>query len=166
MATVKCYYCNGQVEKHDAIKVNGLNYHPECAKLKIARTELNDYICKLFGLKRTGPVINKQISTLIDSGKYSYTGIKQALIYFYEVLKKPVKEQYKNTISIVEYVYDDAKNYYRDIERKQQEIADSVVKGISKQYSQQVNYEKKIIQKKAPKGKHFINIEDLIREGE
>lgn len=161
MATIKCHYCNEQVDRKEAIKYKNYNYHPHCYEQKKARDELSDYICRLFGLKRPGPVIYAQISQLIEENKdFSYCGIKQALIYYYEVLKNPVKDQYKNTIGIVRYVYDDAQEHYKNLDEKRINIAASFNK--SNKNKEDVEKKQIFIKKKPLKGKHFIDMNKLV----
>ena len=161
MATVKCHHCNEQVDRKEAIKYKNYNYHPHCYEQKKARDELSDYICRLFGLKRPGPVIYAQISQLMEENKdFSYCGIKQALIYYYEILKNPVKDQYKNTIGIVRYVYDDAQEYYKSLDEKRINIAATFSKNnINKKNTKE---EQIFIRKKPLKGKHFIDMNSLV----
>lgn len=84
------------------------------------KKDLNDYIMKLFGTDFVEPRIQKQIKKYVETNKYTYSGIRKALIYFYEVKRGDI-EKAKGGIGIVEYVYTDAYRYYKDIWEAQQE---------------------------------------------
>ena len=105
---VKCSYCGTGVLKADAQRHKNKNYHADCLEIQLSKEELTDYICRLFSLKAPGPRIYTQIKTFLDKyPHYTYKGIKQALVYFYEVQKKPI-DKANQGIGIVPSVYDSA----------------------------------------------------------
>lgn len=60
------------------------------------------------------PRVRKQINTYIEQYQYTYSGIRKALVYFYEI-KGNSTEKANGGIGIVPYVYKDAFNYYYSI---------------------------------------------------
>ena len=125
---VKCVFCNqifdANVEPY--IKVsNGRRYaHQACAaaaeKKEVQEKNnleiLEDYIKYLYHTDTLDPKISKQIQKLVNmpNSKYTYSGIQRALQYFYEVKKNPLPAD-TMTIGIVEWIYQDAYNYYYNL---------------------------------------------------
>lgn len=133
---VKCYICGKDFDR-DKISnhQNGRRYaHMECwARAEASksvdekqREELEEYILKLLNLPAITPKIRKQINTYHTEYKYTYTGIKKALIYHYEVKKGDIK-QANSGIGIVPYVYENARAYYYQIWQAQQKNEDKVI---------------------------------------
>ena len=130
---VKCVFCNqifdANVEPY--IKVsNGRRYaHQACAaaaeKKEVQEKNnleiLEDYIKYLYHTDTLDPKISKQIQKLVNmpNSKYTYSGIQRALQYFYEVKKNPLPAD-TMTIGIVEWIYQDAYNYYYNLWHAQQ----------------------------------------------
>lgn len=122
---VKCIYCQ-QIfdrDKYPFVQVSSRRYaHKECAEKEQSRLKqeeadkiaLETYIMELLGDDFVTPRVRKQINTYIEQYQYTYSGIKKALIYFYEV-KGNSKEKANGGIGIVPYVYKDAFNYYYSI---------------------------------------------------
>ena len=134
---VKCLYC-GQIFDRDKvpfIQVSKRRYaHKECSmsedekKLQENkdREELYDYIMKLFNISFVDPKIQKQIKKYIEENNYTYSGIKKALVYFFEIKGNSV-EKANGGIGIVPYVYTQAYNYYYSLWLAQQKNEDKVV---------------------------------------
>lgn len=72
--------------------------------------QLNEYIYSLFGENTNWALVKQQIKKYQEQG-YSLTGIKKALVYFYDV-KHNSKEKANGGIGIVPFIYQDAFNYY------------------------------------------------------
>lgn len=119
---VKCIYCNQSFDrdKYSFVQISPRRYaHAECAKQEQSRLKqeeadkfaLEEYIMKLLGEEYVSPRVRKQINTYVEQYQYTYSGIRKALIYFYEV-KGNSKEKANGGIGIVPYVYKDAFNYY------------------------------------------------------
>ena len=137
---VKCVFCNqifdANVEPY--IKVsNGRRYaHQACAaaaeKKEVQEKNnleiLEDYIKYLYHTDTLDPKISKQIQKLVNmpNSKYTYSGIQRALQYFYEVKKNPLPAD-TMTIGIVEWIYQDAYNYYYSLFLAQQAIQDKTL---------------------------------------
>ena len=57
------------------------------------------------------PRVRKQIKQYTEEYKYTYSGIRKALFYFYEI-KGNDKTKANGSIGIVPYVYKESYNYY------------------------------------------------------
>ena len=90
------------------------------------REELYDYIMKLFNISFVDPKIQKQIKKYIEENNYTYSGIKKALVYFFEIKGNSV-EKANGGIGIVSYVYTQAYNYYYSLWLAQQKNEDKIV---------------------------------------
>ena len=88
--------------------------------------ELYDYIMKLFNISFVDPKIQKQIKKYIEENNYTYSGIKKALVYFFEIKGNSV-EKANGGIGIVPYVYTQAYNYYYSLWLAQQKNEDKIV---------------------------------------
>lgn len=123
---VKCAFCGLGVEKINAERYKNKNFHKNCCKKQKEKDELCEYICRLFSLKAPGPRIYTQLKNFFNKYPYyTYIGIKEALVYFYEVQKKPVTKSNQG-IGIVPYIYDEAQEYFNNIKKKQEKIASEV----------------------------------------
>lgn len=78
------------------------------------RKDLYDYLDKLFKGTCDWARIGKTIKQFQKDYGYTYSGIKKALIYFYEVKGNSI-EKANGNISIVPYVYKQAFDYYYSI---------------------------------------------------
>ena len=130
MHIVKCYYCGKSFDrdKEEFVKVNSRRYaHKNCSEEKEQvqsqedkdKEELENYIMKLFNTNFVDPMIQKQIKQFIEEYNYTYSGIRKALIYFYEV-KRGSLEKANGRIGIVPYVYKQAYRYYYALWEAQQ----------------------------------------------
>ena len=136
MHIVKCPICEKDFDRDKVPNHQmGRRYaHIECWARKEAmktqderdRESLEEYIMDLFGLNVISPKIKRQIDSYHNEYNYTYTGIKKALIYQFEVKKGDIK-QANGGIGIVPYVYDQARNYYYQIWLAQQKNADKVI---------------------------------------
>ena len=84
---------------------------------KVDRPDSRTYI-------RSGKL--QEIKQYIEEYKYSYSGIRKALIYFYEV-KGNDKQKANGSIGIVPYIYKEAYNYYYSIWLANQNNKDKVI---------------------------------------
>lgn len=119
---VLCLYCHKEFDrdKFPFVQVGSRRYaHPECAEANEKqlsqeekdKKDLEQYILKLLEEEKISIKVRKQIETFKKDYNYSYTGMKKALVYFYEVKKNPI-EKANGGIGIIPYVYKDAFNYY------------------------------------------------------
>lgn len=136
MHIVKCYVCGKSFDR-DKIPNHqkGKRYaHMECWAREEAskstddrqREDLEAYILELLNLPAITPKIKRQIDSFHNEYKYTYTGIKKALIYHFEVKHGDIK-QANGGIGIVPYVYENARAYYYQIWQAQQKNADKVL---------------------------------------
>ena len=121
---VKCPICGKSFDRETtAYHQDGRRYlHIECwARQEASKTQddkdreaLEQYILELFKLNVLTPKIKRQIESFHGEYGYTYTGIKKALIYQFEVKKGDIK-QANGGIGIVPYVYEQAREYYYQI---------------------------------------------------
>ena len=72
------------------------------------------------------PRVRKQINQYIDEYGYTYSGIRKALIYFYEIKHNDISKA-NGGIGIVPYCYQQAKDYYYSLWLAQQKNEDKVI---------------------------------------
>lgn len=124
--SVKCHMCGEQVLVSERVADDqGFWYHPDCLDLQLKRTELLNYICMLFGLKKPGPVVFTQLKRFTQNLGYTYDGILKALKYHYEI-QHGDKEKANEAIGIVPYIYDESMNYWNFIKTKQKQIVNEI----------------------------------------
>ena len=119
---VKCKYC-GKIFDRDKIpfkQISAQRYaHYECAvaaenskkQEDIDKEELENYIKQLLNEDFISPRVRKQINSFIEQYNYTYSGMRKALIYFYEV-KGNDKSKANGGIGIIPYCYKQAYDYY------------------------------------------------------
>lgn len=147
--TVKCAHCGQAIIKEDVVKRKDKNYHTACVEEYEDKLALFDYCCNLWGLKAVGPVIARQAKNFRDKG-YTYKGMMFTLKYFYEI-KNNDKNRYKGheTIGIIPYVYEEAKEFYAQLTEQRKEIAEQLIE--QRQKTIEIRRIKKTPQKKKPK---------------
>ncbi len=126
---MKCPVCGKSFDKNSTpYHQEGRRYlHIECwARKEANKTQdekdkeaLEDYIKELFKLTVIPIKIEKQINSFHNEYNYTYTGIKKALVYHFEVKQGDIK-QANGGIGIVPYVYEQARQYYYQIWLAQQ----------------------------------------------
>ncbi len=126
---VTCPICNKKFDrdKVECVKEGRRYLHVECAQTteeRLSKEEknklaLNQYIMQLFGTEYVNPKIQAQIKDYVTNKGFTYNGILMSLKYFYEIKHGDIEKAH-GRISIVEYIYQDAKNYYYDIWQAQQ----------------------------------------------
>ena len=75
------------------------------------KEDLEKYIMELLEEDYISPRVRKQMNSYIETYNFTYSGMKKALVYFYEVNKND-KSKANGGIGIIPYVYRDAYNYY------------------------------------------------------
>lgn len=137
MHKVKCYYC-GQYFDRDKVpctQVTSNRYaHKDCSlsddekrkqELK-DKEELEQYIIKLLKIDYVDARIQLQIKQYINDYNFTYSGIRKALIYFYEIKGNSI-DKANGGIGIVPYVYKNAYNYYLALWQAQQRNDNKVI---------------------------------------
>ena len=72
------------------------------------------------------PKVRKQINQYITEYNYTYSGMRKALVYFYEVKHNdPAKAN--GGIGIIPYCYNQARDYYYSLWLAQQQNVDKVI---------------------------------------
>lgn len=134
---VTCVYCKQRFDrdKFPFIQVSARRYaHQECSltedqkksKEEQDKEDLEQYIMQLFKVDYIDARIRKQIKQYREEYNYTYSGIRKALIYFYEVKGNSI-EKANGGIGIVPYVYQHAYNYYLALWQAQQKNQDKVL---------------------------------------
>lgn len=119
---VTCVYCKQRFDRDKVpfVQVANRRYaHQECSeqenlrlfKEEADKIDLDTYIMGLFKLDYVTPRIRKQLNTYAEQYGYSYSGMKKALVYFYEIKGNSI-EKANGGVGIIPYVYQDARNYY------------------------------------------------------
>ena len=129
--TVKCAYCQQPMSKKDTDCImigNGKYVHASCQELeqnreKTDKEQLEEYIKTLFGTTYIDPRVRNQIKKFVDEYNYTYSGIRKALIYHYEI-KGGDKSKANGGIGIVPYVYQNAYEYHYNLWLAQQKNKD------------------------------------------
>ena len=128
---VTCAYCKKPMSKKDEDCVmigNGKYVHKACQALeekreKTDKEQLEDYIKDLFGTTYIDPRVRAQIKKYVEEFNYTYSGIRKALIYHYEI-KGGDKSKANGGIGIVPYVYQAAYEYHYSLWLAQQKNKD------------------------------------------
>ncbi len=117
MRAVKCPKCDKTLDRNTEpyVSHNGRHYHKLCYeqhdKQAQDRHELIDYICELYEIPVPNGYIFKQIKEFTDPPRnYTLKGIELTLRYFHDIKEEPVMKG--AGIGIVEYFYNEARNYY------------------------------------------------------
>ena len=92
--------------------------------------DLEEYIKKLLNVEYVNPRIKKQIENFKNEYNYSYTGMKKALVYFYEIRKNDISKA-NGGVGIIPYIYQEAYLYYYNLwlinqQNKDKNISDYV----------------------------------------
>ena len=119
---VVCAYCKKPMSKkdEDCVMIGNNKYvHKACQELeekreKTDKEQLEDYIKDLFQISYIDPRVKGQIKKYIDEYNYTYSGIRKALIYHYEI-KGGDKSKANGGIGIVPYVYQNAYEYHYNL---------------------------------------------------
>ena len=157
---VKCLYCEKKFDrdKMPYIQVGRRYAHQECSMTAEERKtqeeqdkqDLDNYIIQLLKIDYLDARIRKQIKTYIEENNYTYSGIKKALIYFYEVKGNSI-EKANGGIGIVPFIYKDAFNYYYALWQAQQQNKDKVI----------VDYQPKVIEVVIPRPQRKVKQRQL-----
>ena len=134
---VTCVYCKQKFDrdKFPFVQISQRRYaHQECSlteeqklnKEEQDKLDLENYILKLFKIDYIDARIRKQINQYREEYNYTYSGIRKALTYFYEVKGNSI-EKANGGIGIVPYIYQHAYNYYLALWQAQQKNQDKVL---------------------------------------
>ena len=134
---VTCVYCKQKFDRDRLpfIQVSARRYaHQECSltedekknKEEQDKIDLENYIMSLFKTDYIDAKIRKQIKQYKEEYNYTYSGIKKALVYFFEIKDNSI-EKANGGIGIVPYVYQQAYNYYLALWQAQQKNQDKII---------------------------------------
>lgn len=170
----KCVYCGQQFDRDKVpfVQVRSRRYaHESCAKgedpppivqngeviqqkqdpVLIEKENLNAYLYKVFKGDYDYMKTQKLINLYIEQGM-TYSGIRKALVYYFEILGNSVDrgDPASRSIGIIPYIYEEAKNYYYGVwsvneRNKKKNIQDYIPKDIQVTIS---NPQRKIRKKK------------------
>ena len=112
---IKCYYCGKTFDRDKLpyVQVSAKRYaHQECSlteeekrnKEEQDKCDLENYIMQLFKTDYVDARIHKQIKQYREEYNYTYSGIRKALVYFFEIKGNSI-EKANGGIGIVPYVY-------------------------------------------------------------
>lgn len=150
MGKVKCPICNEYFDKEkiENIKINNRYLHINCYNNtnEGQRIQLENYIKKLMKIEKISPLIKKQIDNFYQEKQYSYKSILFTLKYFYEIKKGDITKA--KGIGIVDYVYEEAKNFYKNIEEIKKKNQNILINNNSKIINIEINSPKQKIKKK------------------
>lgn len=162
---VKCPVCEEYFDRDEEefVTYSKRHYHKSCfdtyKKDADQYKDLIEYICTLRNETKPTTFVTKQIQRFrSDEFGYTVQGIKLALYYYTEILGKRLIQDKKVGIGIVEYIYDEAQQYFLDLQ--------DVVK-----HNRSVNnlkQEKRPVQYKARDNKYrdkkIIDLEDVFND--
>ena len=134
---VTCVYCKQKFDrdKFPFIQVSQRRYaHQECSlteeqkksQEELDKQELEEYIMALLKMDYIDARVRKQINEYREKYNYTYSGIRKALVYFYEIKGGSI-EKANGGIGIVPYVYQNAYNYYLALWQAKQKNQDKVL---------------------------------------
>ena len=128
---VQCIYCQSVLSKSDetCVQIGENRYAHEACRLleesreKSDKEKLEEYIQNLFNIDFVEPRMQKQITKYIDEYNYTYSGMKKALQYFYEIKGNDIEKAHRS-LGIIPYIYSDAYYYYYSLWEAQQKNLD------------------------------------------
>ena len=109
-----------QIGRRYAHQECSLNADEKKLKEEKDKQELDNYIIQLLKIDYIDARIRKQINKYIEEYQYTYSGIKKALVYFYEIKGNSI-EKANGGIGIVPYTYKQAFDYYYTLWQAQQQ---------------------------------------------
>lgn len=159
-----CFWCHqaiypNQTDVELVPQLTDRYMHKTCGLIHPAdeKEELMVFLIKLFGLKEDYilPKYMIQIQEYIKKYGFSYSGIKKTLIYWYEIKKQPVNEEFR--LSIVPRIYNEARRYYEALWNAQQA---NQVKNIKDFIPQDIEVNIKAPQRQLQKRKLFTFLDE------
>lgn len=130
----KCLYCNGTIDiaHEEWAMVRNRYAHKACYEKNYTEDEkfvpeIYRYLKEDVGISYDYRQCENQRKRFIEKIGYTNEGILNALKYFYGI-KKESPQKSGNRIGIVPYVYDEAKVYYEELEKRQKKIKEDIQK--------------------------------------
>jgi len=119
-----CKGCERKLKPEEKHIHNSKTYCNECYK-KILREsteykQLIDFICTNYKIDKPTGFILKQIKELKEKFNYTYGGMTYTLWYCKEIKRKELLVKYG--VSLIQYYYDEAANYYIQQEESKKQM--------------------------------------------
>lgn len=116
---LKCLYCGGTIDRDNDIdysKVSGNRYaHWSCIKRHDEVNDLLEYVKSILGNTMVMSKTTKQVDEYLKNGR-TCSGIRNALRYWYEIKGNDISKS-GGGIGIVDYIYDEANDYFEHKEK-------------------------------------------------
>lgn len=160
---VKCPVCSESFDRDVTpfTEKNGRYYHNQCLNQQQREADvykdLIAYICDLRNLKAPTSLMTTQIKKFKEELGFTYSGMKLALYYYHEVLRKPIINDIRVGVGIIEYVYEDARKFFTELHQVQTHNKELSISNEPVQYKAKFNKGKKINKKK-------VDLEELFNE--
>lgn len=90
------------------------------------KEDLKNYLKELLGDSYTPQKVNRQIKEFREQNNYTYTGMRQALKYFYEIQGNDISKA-QGGCGIIPYCYNAAYNYFFSIWQANQQNIDKEI---------------------------------------
>lgn len=125
--TVKCPGCGEEFPRDstECMHVKNRYWHAKCYRKKNEfeeyRQRIHDYCKEKYGSQYSQRRINQQINEMIQDGKDT-PSIYRSLVYWYDVKNGEVEKSH-GSIRIINYIYDEAMEYYQRKFRLQEQQA-------------------------------------------
>lgn len=160
---VICQQCKKKtLDKKDAVRIDEKNFHKDCAQEYLDKKELQNTVCRVLKLKVPGPKNNMLIEKYHKDG-YTYKGMTNALVYHYDI-KKGNANKANERIGIIPWVYEEAQEYFKKMEKRNRDIINSVEKFKDKEEEYNYVRVKKVERKPLVKPIEFTNPFEEIEE--
>lgn len=116
-----CNICKKHLEDYgDYVTKRGKKICLKCLAIEESvpaeKQMLLDYIVEIFGFKNVPESWLIFIDKQVKMGR-TYDGIRGTLYYFYEIKENDIPLNIMSGIGIVEYVYDEAATYFKELEK-------------------------------------------------
>lgn len=159
---LKCYGdCEKKYEKAELFNYKNKNYCPSCYRQRMkddnGRKYLLDVISDIYKIPYPTGHMLRQMKQFKDDRNYEYEDQAKAILYSSQVLKKEMKTNYG--LGLIPYVIDSAVVYYREQERRTDDMVgkevlyeSNVVKKLDKEFDKDEKRKMKI-----------INMEDILK---
>ena len=159
----KCLYCQKDIDiAHEEYRMPRTNRYAHLECYNNCYNPDEDFISLIYKFLKEEvkisfdyPQCEKQRIHFVTKLGYTNEGILNALKYFY-LIKKNSPEKAGNRIGIVPYVYDEAKEYYTNLKKKQKTIGKNIEKQIKEQ-----KIEVKIKTSQYVPKKNYIDIDNI-----
>ena len=138
---VKCPICGKSFDANEEefVKTSNTRYahkycveHQEEMKSQEQKDfdQLENYTKQLFQVETLTPRFYQLVRQYVKEFQFTYKGMFQALVYFYDIKQNPV-ERAKGSIGIIPYCYKEASDYFMLLWQARQRNENKVIKNYS-----------------------------------